>query len=122
MSLPIVQLEDHTEGDTWDGIPVIGPIIINEAAPGVAAARVRLRFKRVPYGAGGEIAFDSDTVEGAHPITIVNPDTWEFLVPPVSYEDFTLPEGKYQGHLEITDVLGVRLTTHDVRMTVNPDI
>ena len=122
MSLPIVTLEDHIEGDTFSGIPVIGPIIINGSAPGTAAARVQLSLQRVPYKTGAKVLFDSEEVEGSFPITIVDPDTWEFSVPEVSWENFTLPEGKYQGHLQITDISNVRLTTHDVRMEVKPDI
>lgn len=113
----IVQLENHVAGDTWQGVPVIGPITINAQAPGVTAARVRMTLTRTP--SGPSVEFDSDA--GLLPITIVDEDTWEFTIPPVDFDDFPVTAGQYSGHLEITDASGERLTTHELRMTVLPD-
>lgn len=118
MSIPIVNLADHIQGDTWPGIPVIGPILINGAQPGAAAARVQLSFTRINTATRVVVSFDSQSETGTFPINIVDAATWEFEIPEVDYGDFTVTAGKYEGHLIITDVLGKRITTHDVRMKV----
>jgi hypothetical protein len=112
----LVQLENHVAGDTWQGIPVIGPILINALQPGVAAQRVEMSLSRTPTGPSFQ--FDTEAADGVLPITIVDADTWEFMVPPVGFDDFTVTPGKYEGHLAITDAAGERLTTHELRMTV----
>jgi hypothetical protein len=121
MAAPLVTLEYQTAGDTWEGIPVIGPIIINGSPPGVAAARARMKLSRVPFVAGAALSFDSEPGDSVLPITIVDADTWEFFVPEVPYTQFTLPPGDYVGHFEITDVNGKRLTTHKLKMEVGTD-
>ena len=121
MPAALVTLEDHIAGDSWQGIPVIGPIIINEAQPGAAAARVRMTLNRTPMTTGARMMFDSDGGDGTYPITIVDAQTWEFTVPGVAYSAFTLPTGNYVGHLEITDVNGERLTTHEIHMEITTD-
>ena len=115
--LPIVKLENHVAGDTWQGIPVIGPILINGLPPASPAERVRLTLRKVPAATGAEKIFDS----GLGNITIVNAATWEASIPEVPFANFTLPEGRYEGHLEFTDTAGVRLTTHEIHLSILED-
>lgn len=112
----IVQLAAHVEGDSWQGIPTIGPFVINDAPPATPAARVRLRLSRVPPVVGATREFDS-LGEDAE-IEIVDAATWEFSLPRVHFSKFTLPAGKYEGQLEITDTNDYRMTTHEVRMVI----
>ena len=121
MSLPLVKLEPHTSGDTWDGIPTIGPLIYNGAPPEFAAARVRLTLSLVRSSVTSVAVFDTEPGEGVFPIEIVDAATWEFTIPAVPFADFVLPPGNYEGHLEITDINGVRLTTHNILLPINPD-
>lgn len=121
MSLPLVKLEPHVAGDTWVGIPTIGPLLINGLQPGVAAARMRLTLTLSRSQTVASVEFDTEAGEGILPITIVDAATWEFTIPEVDFADFDLPAGIYEGHLEITDVNGVRLTTHHLVLPILPD-
>jgi len=112
MPIPTVQLEPHIAGDTWQGIPVIGPFTINDAPPESPVARVRLTMTR----SGGHQSRTFDSADGS--IVIVDADTWECSIPPVPFANFTLPPGTYSGQLEFTDEDGVRLTTHNVVLTI----
>lgn len=39
-------LDDHVQGDTWEGITLIGPVTINGAAPALPLASATLTFRR----------------------------------------------------------------------------
>ena len=123
MTPATITIEDHVSGDTWQGIPVIGPIQIQSGEDLVnfpyAIASARLNFSRI---ASPSPVFTLAT-EGSPmaPITIEDPDAWELSIAPVSPEVWTPAPGSYQGHFETTDTEGTVLTIYDIRMTVLPD-
>ena len=70
-----IDLADHKRGDKWPGIPVIGPVIINEAQPADTLARIRAQFV---HSSGLVYTMDSDEAENPdHAITIDDAVTWE---------------------------------------------
>ena len=69
-----ITLEGHVLGDKWQGIPVIGPILVNAAQPAVTLARVVMTL--IQTGAT-TVTLDSD-ISG---ITISNATTWEVTIP-----------------------------------------
>jgi hypothetical protein len=95
------------EGDTWPGIPALGPVTIDGDAPTFPAALVRLHFRRVNDPAATGLDLSSAPGGG---ITIVNAGTWFFSVSPIAYPAFTLAQGNWEADLEITDSAGVRTT------------
>lgn len=123
MTPAIITLEDHVSGDTWQGIPVIGPIqiqsgetLVNFPYP-IASARLNL----TKLGACTPSLTLATTGSPMAPIYFVEVDTWEMEIPPVSPEVWTPTPGQYQGHFETTDTNGTVLTIYDVRFNVLPD-
>jgi hypothetical protein len=123
MTPAIIILEDHVSGDTWQGVPVIGPIQIlsgetltNFPYP---IASVRLNISRIG-GHRVSLTLASSGTPMA-PITITDVDTWELVIPPVAPSVWTPPDGDYQGHFEVTDSQDTIITIYDVRFTVLPD-
>jgi hypothetical protein len=105
-AIPTVTLDPVVEGDTWPGIPGIGPVTINTEPPAYAADQARLHFRRV--NATTTTGIDLSTETGG--IVIVDAATWELSVPPVPYPQFSLTQGNWEADLEITDSAGTRLT------------
>ena len=121
---PII-LPDHTRGDTWLGIPTIGPIGVTDGgdayqvpvgAPIVAA---KLHFIKVGDTVPA-IAFETDG-SGDAPIVIQDAANWELSVPPVAPADFPLSVGNYVGLLQITDADGIALTYHRYHLPIPID-
>jgi hypothetical protein len=81
-----VQLEEHYHGDPWQGIPTVGPILIDDFQPATPLTRVRFEFRKE-----GVLLFTVDSApdEGDAPAVIVNPTTWEASVPPVKESPLT---------------------------------
>jgi hypothetical protein len=99
-----ITLDPVVEGDTWGGIPGIGPVTFNTDPPAYPAAEVRMNFRK----GSGSTGIDLSTDTGG--IVIVDADTWELSVPPVPYPQFSLTQGNWEADLEITDTAGTRLT------------
>ncbi len=112
-----ITLPDHTRGDTWVGIPTVGPIGVSGEFDeyltplGTTAISAKLHF--IPVN-GTTPVFRCETGGGGDaPILIVTAAPfWEFSVPPVSPTLFTLPVGNYIGMLQVTDSDGVKSTFH----------
>jgi hypothetical protein len=123
MTPAIITIEDHVSGDTWQGIPVIGPIQILSGETLInfphAIASARLNFSRI--AAPFPVFAMSTSGDAMAPIIIVDADAWELAIPPVSPDIWTPAPGSYQGHLETTDTEGTVLTIYDIRFTVLPD-
>ena len=81
MSIPVdIALFDHKRGDLWEGIPTIGPVLINSAQPVDELTRVRMHFTKRK----STFKLDSDSTEEPDaPITISNAVTWEATIPEV---------------------------------------
>lgn len=125
MTPAIITIEDHVSGDTWQGIPVIGPIQIQSGETltnfpyGIASAR--LTFSRIEsYPNTLTLA---STGSPMAPITIVDASAWQLEIPPVPPSVWTPAAGNYQGHLEITgnDDPATVITIYDIRFLVLPD-
>jgi hypothetical protein len=105
-AIPTVTLDPVVEGDTWPGVPGIGPVTINSEPFEFPIALARMHFRRVVATTTTGLDLSTDT--GG--ITIVDASTWELSIPPVPYPAFSLTQGNWEADLEITDSAGTRLT------------
>lgn len=116
----IIELPEHHQGDSWDGIPAIGPFTINGVAP--ASPLVGIRLYLVREGKGAPV-IKLGTGEGVDaPIVIHNAATWFASVPRISYEVFNPVVGTYWGDLEFTAADGWRKSPYRVKLPVTPDL
>jgi hypothetical protein len=103
MSTPVnIPFEPHYRNDTWDGVPIIGPVKINGLQPVVALASARMDFRS--FGSkvlGHRLSTAPGVGEGT--IAIVNAVTWEMTIPE---QDLPLEAGRWDWDLETTDVNG----------------
>jgi hypothetical protein len=99
-------LDPTHQGDSWEGIPAIGPVTVNTEQPPAAAALVRMHFRRVNSTSSEGLDLSSET--GG--LVIMNAETWEFMVPEIPYGEFTLTQGEWEADLEVTNVAGFRKT------------
>jgi len=111
-----ITLDPMTEGDSWDGIPVIGPITFghydtatppvwhDDSLPGILTKLI-LSFRR---DGTKDVALHCESGSGAviyHPIIIDhdgsnNPPTWEAHIAPMGFLAFPLTAGRWVGDLE----------------------
>ena len=115
-----IQLDSHVSGDTWQGIPVIGPILNGTEAMPVAAASARLTLAKSGSRSNAFTLGSTGTVDA--PITLVNGADWSFVIPEVSKEVWTPPPGTYTGHFEVTDTAGAILTVYQLTLQVLSDL
>ena len=129
---PLVLLYNTRCGDTWRGIPTVGPVTVREGdsdvyvppsanlvsvkcfltREGAKSPSLRMRSNPTP----GD---DTDAV-----ITIQDAHTWEFTLPAIApglWHPTPLPPGVYLGDIETTDADGYVLTTHQIQVTFTPD-
>ena len=72
------ELAHLTQGDRWQGIAAIGPVIIDGSQPASPLSRIRLQFRR-----GGRLGVSLDSESGGDfPIVISNATTWAAHVSP----------------------------------------
>ena len=125
MTPAIVNFTPHTPGDTWQGIPTIGPIQMSVDGGALVAMPAPIASARLHWSKGDAYPavakFSTTPAADESPITIVNAATWELSVPPVEPDGFPLTEGNWYAHLEITDTDGTVWTTHECRMAVGVD-
>ncbi len=123
MDPAIITLENHVTGDTWQGIPVIGPIQIQSGETLVnfpyPLASARLHLTRLNTRSPSLTLATSGSPMA--PITISNATTWELVIPPVAPSVWAPTPGDYQGHFETTDTQGSIRTIYDVRFKVLAD-
>lgn len=106
--LPVrVPLNDHTHGDTWEGIASIGPVLINGSQPDYALSSCRMYF-RTTLGVLG-YKFKSSPGDGEGSITISDADTWEITV---AAQALPLDIGMWEWDFETTDSDGTILTLY----------
>lgn len=74
---PVI-LPDHKLGDRWPEL-VIGPVLINGAAPAVSLTRVRMHFVQGTT----RYRLDSNASLRDAPITITNASTWIATIPAI---------------------------------------
>lgn len=124
MDPALVTLENHRAGDTWQGIPTIGPILISvddapAASPSAPLASARLHLTR-NGDSEPTLKIGMDPADDA-PLLIVDAATWEMSIPEVSKSVFNPVPGIYTGDLETTDSDGRVLTTHHIEFQVTKD-
>jgi len=77
MTLPLQRkLQDHVRGSRWPGVPQIGPVLVNGAAPDEPLERAVMEIYRSPKVAA-EVTFDSE--DGG--IIINDAAAWDLQVP-----------------------------------------
>lgn len=129
---PLVYLFNLRSGDTWVGVPTVGPITIqgpddeDYAPPSTLLVSVRCFLTRegakspaLRMRSNPAVGDDTDSV-----ITITSAVTWEFTlpaVPPDVWHPSPLPAGVYRGDIETLDADGYVLTTHELQLTVTSD-
>lgn len=114
--LPSLTLDSVTEGDSWIGIPSIGPVLFDGAYSANALERASLVFTR--NGVAG-LSFDSAD-NGSLPLTITNENEWLMTVPPVGFPDFTLGAGEWTGRLRLISNGTGKLTVCEFVLPVDP--
>lgn len=113
-----IPLPDHKRGDLWPGIAAIGPVLINDAAPALALARVRMRFTLRDES----YVLDSDaTTAPDAPITLADAASWEVIVPEVM--EFLPTAGRWAWDMEFYQAgKSAPLTLYQGTLTVHPDV
>ena len=87
-------LSRHTRGDRWVGVPLIGPVLINNATPSATLARVRMQFESAT---GDTYTLDSEAgADGS--ISIDNATTGEASIPET--DDFLATAGQWAWDME----------------------
>lgn len=127
MKPAIIILDPHTQGDTWQGIETIGPILISvDGAPAVqmaypiASARMYWR-KSESHPVVARLS--TTPALDVSPILLVGTgETWELTIPPIQAALFPLTKGMWYSQLEITDTAGTVWTTHECHLSVGQDL
>lgn len=118
----LVNFSLHTAGDTWLGVPTIGPIRMSVDGGALVAMPAPVASARLHWVQGENYApaakFATNPATGESPITLVNAANWELAIPPVAPALFPLTKGNWYAHLEITDTDGRVWTTHKCVMEV----
>ena len=112
-----IALEPHKRGDTWDGILSIGPILINTFPPDNQVVSCRMQFRDQYDSLGYEL--NSVSAVGKGIITIVDPATWEFIIPK---QLLPLDTGSWIWDFETTDSEGNIETYYCGTLLVTKDI
>lgn len=102
LSPETIFFEPCVEGDDWEGVPTIGPVLFNGTQPADALSKVRLIFFETLFTAPDLILTSESGI-----VVIEDAATWEISVPVVTAELFTLKAGTYKWVIETTDAAGV---------------
>jgi hypothetical protein len=115
-----IDLPDHKLGDRWPGVPVGGPVLIDNAQPANNLTRIRWHFVHRRTGEVFRMDTDADESPDA-PIVISDDDTWEWNIPEI--QDFLPRSGEWEWDAEFY-VTGKAnpLTLYKGTITVNGDI
>lgn len=95
-----VQLETVVRGDTWTGIPTIGPVTIGGVRPTTHLGKVVMTFARRP-GIPPAYVLSSAPVTGQGTIVIDDAAQWIFHMPP---QPLVLADGVWQFEIQLQDV------------------
>lgn len=117
-----VRLDYHTSGDTWQGIPEIGPIVdeTTGTVPGSAMVSAEL-WLYLDDGTDPFKIATSEAVGEEAPINIVSAANWELTIPAVAAATFPAGVGEWHGKLKITDAAGEKLTYYNVTFAAGPE-
>lgn len=111
-----VTLNDHTRGDTWEGI-TIGPVMFNGAQPTSVLSSCRMQFRDDNDTLGYEL--NSVPATGKGPITITNSTTWVVTVPA---QQLPLDAATWRWDFETTDAGGVVRTLYSGILRIKADV
>ena len=112
-----INLEPAVRGDKWQGIPTIGPVLVNGVAPTLPLARIRMQFRKA-----GKLGMTLDTQpgEGIYPIQISNAATWFAHIPKV--QPLPLESGDWEWDMEFYEGTDTApLTFYEGVLVVKPD-
>ena len=108
-----IQLDPHTKGDTWQGIPSIGPILFNGIQPTSQLDRIRMQIRSAGPTGTLVLTFDSETGDEDYEITITDATTWEAEIAEIPEDEFDLAAGPYYWSMRFWDKDGVARTLYD---------
>jgi len=111
-----IPMPAHRKGDTW-GPVVIGPILINGAAPTNPASSCRWHFRTKDGKLG--LGLSSSPAGNEKDIQITNAATWLFNIPAFV---LGLSAGDWDWDFEITDSAGKVLTPYSGILKIEQDV
>jgi hypothetical protein len=115
-----IQFEPHISGDTWDGVPCIGPVLFGGVAPPNPVLAARMHFVEAD-GYPPSVKLATNPLADEAPILITgDPATWEFTIPPVSPDLFNLPPGLWLWGFKTWDSTGYERTLYHGSLLVTP--
>lgn len=117
-TVEIDSFPDHKRGDKWPGIASVGPVLINDAQPALALARVRMQFALGArrYVIDSEAGDDVDAT-----FVIDDADTWEASVAEI--QDFLPAAGDWSWDMEFYETgKSSPLTLYKGTLTVLADV
>lgn len=86
--------------DTWDGLPIIGPTLINGEQPESPLTRIRLEWRRASTDVASTYNMDTVTATGVGSVVIDDAASWTAHVPP---QGLPLPPGTWRFTMAFTD-------------------
>lgn len=119
MSPTQVTLDPMVRGDTWLGIPSLGPITIDGQPPSAAVASARMYFRRSVLDISPAYELRSSPGSGEGAVSIDDAAAWVFSVPA---QPLPLAPGKWKWDMEFTDANGFVYTFYAGTQQVNPDV
>lgn len=115
-TLPVLY---HTHGDTWDGIPQIGPLTVNNVAPDSPLASARMDFRGASTDITPAYSLVTGTpLPGQGQITLRDAGLWILVIP---VQSLPLGVGLYHFDLETIAADGSIFTPFQGTLQVCPD-
>lgn len=113
----VINLPDHTAGDTWEGVSV-GPVLFNNEPPTELLTSCRMYFRNVltktlAYG------YKSEATTGFGNVSIDDAVAWKASI---SNQALPIAPGNYLWDFETTDADGVVRTLYKGVLTVAEDV
>jgi hypothetical protein len=91
-----IDIPDHKRGDRWEGIGVIGPVLINGVQPPNTLTRIRMHLV---HSTGVTFRIDSGNATGRNAAAVIsNSTTWSANVPPI--QNFLPKAGEWEWDME----------------------
>lgn len=113
-----IDLPDHKRGDLWPGIPLIGPVVINEATPALSLSRIRMTLRK-----GGSVFIidsESNATRNA-PAVITDATHWQAEIPEIG--DFVQAAGDWKWDMEFWESgKTAPITCYQGTLTVHADV
>lgn len=112
-------LPSFVTGDTWDGIGLIGPVTINNAAPAAQLVLARIHFRKAFKDISAAYILSTAPSSGQGSITLVSASLWTLTVP---RQALPLKAGTWKWDLELVDADAVKKTYVGGTIVVTPEV